>query len=140
MPSEIEILPGVFIPACPEPSYYGPFILCACGKFYLKKTNYRAHWYQEHWGRTPHWWSVCIKALDRGGFTNKDIRQSSDWGSCPCGFAPGLARDKKYNIPVDDDIAELGVQFWERVEAQRPTRAICHLLSIEAKTQPNESE
>ncbi len=89
--------------------------------------------------RGVRWTDRLAAAVKRGKFTTEDKNLAGNWVSCAVGEAPRSVTkvtvrfDPKGTRPEDNDLEELGMQFYEAVRDQHVGEAVDTYHSIRAR-------
>lgn len=62
------------------------------------------------------WWTRIDEAETRGAYTDDDKELAADYTTCACSHQdPRIPRGKEFNCPLDNKLADLGLNFLEAV-------------------------
>ena len=88
--------------------------------------------------KTPYWTAVIEKAKRNKArgmqpFTYSEMNKGNDWVTCACGRQDKRLERYENGEPLDAELARLGGQFSNDLDAQEPADAARTLAAIEKR-------
>ena len=81
-----------------------------------------------------YWGKKTIAAEKRGRFTDFNLEQAGDFVTCACGrVTADIPRRRDYDVPCDEELERLGMQFESDVLTDNFLEAAKTLTAIEAR-------